>query len=170
MSKTRCGVYVMQKLFFLLTVLVVSGAANGKSTGQFIGQQFMINIVSQSSDGSTDVGPKLLFEKMNVPPQSGFTGIGKVLETKPKELSFICSEKQPGNFQCSILIFFSKYSEVSFNGAQIKYTGATAAALYHQFNHKINYENQKGGFEFTDQDGLFKLVVKEDLFEIIFKK
>ena len=160
----------MQRLSFLLFFLfVISGAsltANAKSTGQFIGQQFMINIVSQSFDGSTDEGPRQLFEKMNVPPQSGIAGIGKVLETKPKELSFICSEKQPGNFQCSILIFFSKHSSVGFDGAKIKYTGQAAADLYHQFKH----ENQKGGFEFNDQDGLFKLIVKEDLFEINFSK
>ncbi len=156
----------MIKLFFLISVLVFSLAVHSKSTGQFIGQQFMINIVSQSFDGSTDEGPKLLFEKMNVPPQSGIAGVGKVLETRPKELSFICSEKQPGNFQCSIMIFFSKYSELNLKGAKIKYTGEEASDLYYQFNH----ENQKGGFEFNDQDGLFKLIVKEDLFEIQFRK
>ena len=154
-----------QNLFFLLTVFIVSLTANAKSTGQFLGQQFMINIVSQSFDGSTDEGPKFLYQKMNVPPQSGIAGVGKVLETKPKELSFICAEKQPGNFQCAIHIFFSPYSKVSFNSAEIKYTGAIAADLYQQFSH-----DGPSGFEFNDQDGLFKLIVKEDLFLIHFQK
>lgn len=153
------------KLFFLFTVLILSLTVKAKSTGQFLGQQYMINIVSQSFDGATDEGPKFLFEKMNVPPQSGIAGVGKVLETKPKELSFICAEKQPGNFQCAIHIFFSPYSKVSFNGAEIKYTGAMAAELYQQFNH-----GGSSGFEFNDQDGLFKLIVKEDLFLIQFQK
>lgn len=158
-----------QKLFFTLAVLALNISANAKSTGQFLGQQYMINIVSQSFDGSTDEGPKKLFEKMNVPPQSGIAGIGKVLETKPKELSFICAEKQPGNFQCAIHIFFSPYSKVSLNGAEIKYTGAMAADLYQQFNHDEPGEGSSG-FEFNDQDGLFKLIVKEDLFLIQFQK
>lgn len=156
---------MIQKIFLVICVFSISLVAHGKSTGQFLGQQFMINIVSQSFDGSTDAGPQFLFEKMNVPPQSGIAGIGKVLETKPKELSFICAEKQPGNFQCSVHIFFSQYSKVSFNSAEIKYTGTLASELYQQFNHEDPL-----GFEFTDQDGLFKLIVKQDLFLIQFQK
>lgn len=150
--------------FLLLSILFFVLNLEARTEGQFFGQQYMINISSRSVDGTFDHTAARLFEQMNVPEQNSFLGPGKALSVSQKEMTFICNKKQENQFQCSIMIFNSAFGKIGFNSANIKYTGEKASEMFQQF-----FPNEDGSeIKITDDTGRFNLIVKPDLFQIIY--
>lgn len=153
----------MRALAFIICIL---GSLNllARTEGRFLGQQYMINMISFGYDGTVDFTPHKIFRQMNVSEQSSLIGPGKVLETAREEISFICSKKKENDYHCSVIIFNSAFGKINFKSASLKYTGEKAQSLYAQF-----FPNDDGSeIVFQDDTGQFKLLVQPDLFQLTF--
>ncbi|AZZ37077.1 hypothetical protein CIK05_09825 [Bdellovibrio sp. qaytius] len=126
----------------------------------------MINLVSNSFDGTFDHTPARIYGQMNVSEQNSMLGPGKVLVVSQKEMTFICNKKAENTYQCSILIFNSAFGKIGFRSAFIKYTGSQARDMFNQF-----YPNEDGSdINITDDTGQFNLIVRPDLFQLKFSQ
>ncbi len=154
----------MNKLLFLSFILV-SFNLQARTEGRFLGQQYMINLISNSFDGTFDHTPAQIYEQMNVSEQNSFLGPGKVLTVSQKEMTFVCNKKQENVYHCSFIVFNSAFGKIGFNSAIVKYTGDKAKEVYAQF-----FPNQDGSdINITDDTAQFNLIVRPDLFQLNFK-
>ncbi|MES2801177.1 MAG: hypothetical protein V4654_01685 [Bdellovibrionota bacterium] len=125
----------------------------------------MINLISNSFDGTFDHTPARIYEQMNVPEQNSMLGPGKALAVSQKEMTFICNKKQENVYHCSFIVFNSSFGKIGFKSAIVTYTGDKAKSMFDQF-----FPNQDGtDINITDDTGQFNLVVRPDLFQLKFQ-
>lgn len=154
------------KSFLFLSLILISVNLQARTEGRFLGQQYMINLVSQGFDGTFDHTPARLYQQMNVPEQNSMLGPGKALVVSQKEMTFVCSKKAENNYHCSFIVFNSAFGKIGFKSALVKYTGAKAQEVFAQF-----FSNEDGSeINITDDTGQFNLVIKPDFFQLKFNQ
>lgn len=149
-------------LLILMGALVWPSFSFSYTKGQYLGRQFMIDIVTNHFDGSYESMPQDLYEKMNVSEQSSFVGLGKKLDLPKDELSFICVFKNDKSYHCSFIVFVSPVGTINPREAVVQYTGVRAKEIYKQFH----FKNGETVLKIEDSTATFKIIVSEDLFRL----
>lgn len=122
------------RFFALVFLVLISFNAHAVTRGNFMGINFIVNITSNSPDGSNDGSPQVLYGLMNRPEQNSMLGPGKSLEIDKKTLNFICAKKAENNYHCTILIHKTAFSQIGPGRGKFVMQGEQARALFNQFH------------------------------------
>lgn len=151
----------MRILLFLILSFGVSSSW-AVTSGRYLGMQMIINIASNSVDGTVDGTPQELYLAMDRPEQDSMLGRGKSLEAPKKVLNFICAKKAENNYHCAIYIHKSNVARIGPGKAHFEVRGAEAIALFEQFH------SENGLFAFKDEAQTFAIHATPERFVMWF--